>query len=134
VKSRNPFVLIVVVLLVAVVVCASVYFAKNDTGQAYDARACVASANQQCPSQDYLNDYSEWQSLQDRIAKDGQSPAIHKLQNEIDLQRGLSARLFNQAPYGETPSGFSFDQSTRKFVKAPPTTSASQPQTNTPNK
>jgi|SRR5580704_5742531 hypothetical protein len=103
-SSREKFFVAFIVLMGAVLFGSVYYFTSpHRTVQAQPA-PCVAAANEQCPSSDWLKDYREWKALNDEIEG--------ALKKKKDLRTGWASRLSDTMP-----PGYYFNVDTQKFQK-----------------
>jgi hypothetical protein len=85
-------------------ICAYVVWVNSHKPVQANPAPCVAAANEQCPSSDWLKDYREWKALNDEI-----EGAFKK---KKDLRTGWASRLNDTMP-----PGYYFNVDTQKFQK-----------------
>lgn len=91
---------------------------------------CVAAQNEQCPSDEFVRAFDQWQDLKKQIDTLQKDPTVVKLQGFVYQFTGMSEALQRSAP-----AGYKYDADKKKFtliVSQIPTTPAPAPAA-TPN-
>lgn len=107
-----------VVLLIFIVSAFGAYklCTRNTSQAAPRAEQCFAnSPSEICPTQDFLDTYTQWKQLQGQIQRDNQASAVKQIRQEIDEWTGMRERL-----QGMVPQGYNYDENSHKLLANKP--------------
>jgi len=115
---------IIIIGIVVAVVIFSVFLLKNSSSSQATSQAAAkiiaVPAGNIAPTQDFLNDYREYQALQKELNALFADKGIKRKQDELT---GMTTRL-NRA----IPQGYVWDETTMSFKPIPPAIPAPTPQ------